>query len=238
MRTLPRQMPHHRAQGFTLIELMVSIFIMSLLALMSWRGMDGMARAQESSRERADAVATMQTALSQWQSDLDHMLPAYNSTAVDYDGRVLRIVRFYGATELRVVAWGRRIIDGQNRWLRWQSDPVSSRAELEATLLQASQWGVRPTDAQVQREVSLASIDDLQIFYYRNDAWTNPLSNATSGAPPPPISPGVVPIPGVVPAGNPPPDGIRLVLKLSSGQALAGTLVRDWVQPTIGGGKS
>jgi general secretion pathway protein J len=105
-----------RALGFTLIELMVSIFIMSMLALMSWRGIDGMARAQEISRERADAVATMQTALSQWQSDLDHMQPVKSGSSIDYDGRIVRIVRYYGDTELRVVAWGKRIVDGQSRW--------------------------------------------------------------------------------------------------------------------------
>jgi general secretion pathway protein J len=102
------------SRGFTLIELMVSIFIMSMLALMSWRGIDGMARAQDISRERADAVATLQTALSQWQSDLDHMQPARNGgSSIDFDGRIVRIVRDYGSTELRVVAWGKRIIDGQ-----------------------------------------------------------------------------------------------------------------------------
>jgi general secretion pathway protein J len=229
--------PRQSAQGFTLIELMVSIFIMSMLALMSWRGIDGMARAQEISRERADAVATMQTALSQWQSDLDQMQPAKSGTSIDYDGRIVRIVRYYGGTELRVVAWGKRIIDGQTRWLRWQSDAATTRAELEAALTQAAQWGVRPTDAQLSKEVSLATIDDLQIFYYRNDAWSNPLSNASSNAvPPPPVA--TPPLPGAAAGVAPPPDGVRLVIKLSAGQALAGTVVRDWVQPTIGGNKT
>ncbi len=232
-----RQLPRTPALGFTLIELMVSIFIMSMLALMSWRGIDGMARAQDISRERADAVATMQTALAQWQSDLDHMLPAHNNTAIDYDGRVVRIVRDYGSTELRVVAWGKRIIDGQTRWVRWQSEAATTRFELESALTQAAQWGVRPTDAQLAKEVSLAALDDLQIFYYRNDAWSNPLSNASSSAVPPPPS-ATPPVSGAAPAAAPPPDGVRLVLKLSNGQALAGTLVRDWVQPTVGGGKT
>jgi general secretion pathway protein J len=233
-----RHLPRPTARGFTLIELMVSIFIMSMLALMSWRGIDGMARAQDISRERADAVATMQTALSQWQSDLDHMLPAHNNTPIDYDGRVVRIVRAYGSTELRVVAWGKRIIDGQTRWIRWQSEAATTRVELEAALAQAAQWGVRPTDAQLGKEVTLANLDDVQIFYYRNDAWSNPLSNASGNSAPPPPPVVVPPVPGQAASAAPPPDGVRLVLKLSSGQALAGTLVRDWVQPTIGGGKT
>ena len=42
--------------GFTLIELMVAIAVMALLAIMSWRGLDGMSRAHEQNRARGDAV--------------------------------------------------------------------------------------------------------------------------------------------------------------------------------------
>jgi general secretion pathway protein J len=34
------------------------------------------------------------------------------------------------------------------------------------------------------------------------------------------------------------PDGVRLVLLLPAGGALSGKLTRDWVRPTVGGGKS
>jgi general secretion pathway protein J len=34
------------------------------------------------------------------------------------------------------------------------------------------------------------------------------------------------------------PEGVRLVLVLPPGGALAGELNRDWVRPTVGGGKS
>jgi general secretion pathway protein J len=39
-------------RGFTLIELLVAIAIMALLALVSWQGLEGMARAQSINRER------------------------------------------------------------------------------------------------------------------------------------------------------------------------------------------
>jgi general secretion pathway protein J len=32
------------------------------------------------------------------------------------------------------------------------------------------------------------------------------------------------------------PNGVRLVLSLSAGQGLSGTLVRDWVRPTLAAG--
>jgi general secretion pathway protein J len=223
---------HHT--GFTLIELLIAIFIMSLLALLSWRGIDGMSRAQDANREHADHIATLQTALAQWQTDLDQMLPTAQTSAIDYNGRLLRITRRYGDDELRVVGWTQRDVDGKTRWLRWQSKPLASRAELSAAWLQALQWSQNPGDLERSQEVSIAAIDDWQIFFYRNDGWTNPLSSDTSAAAP--ANPGVPVAPGAVLAVV--PDGVRLVLKLAEGQALSGTLTRDWVRPIIGGGKS
>ena len=34
------------------------------------------------------------------------------------------------------------------------------------------------------------------------------------------------------------PDGIRVVLTLPAGQPLTGVLTKDWIRPTLGGGKS
>lgn len=47
-----RLRPFSRAQGFTLVELMVAIAVMALLALVSWRGLDSMVRSQETIRAR------------------------------------------------------------------------------------------------------------------------------------------------------------------------------------------
>jgi general secretion pathway protein J len=221
-----------RTAGFTLIELLIAIFIMSLLAVLSWRGVDGMSRAQEASRERADQIATLQTALAQWQTDLDQMLDTPQTSAIDYNGRLLRITRRYGDDGLRVVGWTQRDVDGKTRWLRWQSKPVSSRAELSAAWLQAAQWAQNPGDLERSQEVSIAGIDDWQIFFYRSDGWTNPLSASTSGAAPPNSGAAA----GAVPTNL--PGGVRLVLKLAEGQALSGALTRDWVRPIIGGGKT
>ena len=34
------------------------------------------------------------------------------------------------------------------------------------------------------------------------------------------------------------PAGVRLVLTLPAGEALSGVITRDWIRPTLGGGKS
>ena len=83
--------PRARHRGFTLVELLVAVLAMSVLALMSWRGLDAMARAQEATSQRADEVLTLQVALSQWAADLDQVQPGLQSPTLDWNGRVLRV---------------------------------------------------------------------------------------------------------------------------------------------------
>ena len=216
-----------RQRGFTLVELLVALFAMSMLAVLSWRGLDGMTRAQASTQARADEVLTRQTGLAQWGADLDALQQLPQANAIDWNGRVLRLTRrgTAGAGDgVLVVAWTRRA----GSWLRWQSPPLTSRGQLSEAWQKADIWSQNPGDAERSNEVSITPLDNWQIFYYRSDAWTNPLSSDASGAAGA-ASPGGV---AVV------PDGVRVVLTLPPGQALAGTLVRDWVRPTIGGGKS
>ena len=99
------------ARGFTLIELLVAISVMALIAILSWRGLDGMVRAQESTRQRADEMLVLQAALGQWGTDLDALVSIANTTPLDWDGQVLRLTRRSSAVPdegALVVAWTRR----------------------------------------------------------------------------------------------------------------------------------
>jgi general secretion pathway protein J len=237
------KMPRCQQAGFTLVELLVAIVIMALLALLSWRGLDGMTRVQTATQTNTDGVLALQAGLSQWQTDLDALVVQSNVYAVsglDYDGQVLRLTRRYAETgedtknatnddSIRVVAWSQRAVEvgstNATKWLRWQSAPVKTRAELQAAWLQAKQWAGNATEDDKKNEVVVATIDKWQIFYYRNDAWTNALSSADVDAVFPSLAAAAL------------PEGVRLVLTLAPGQALVGTITRDWVRPTIGGGK-
>ena len=82
-----------RVRGFTLIELLVALAAMALMAGLSWRGLDGMVRAQSQIQQRADAVLTLQAGLTQWAADLDALLQLPQIQTLDWDGRGLRIIR-------------------------------------------------------------------------------------------------------------------------------------------------
>lgn len=220
----------HKARGFTLIELLVALAALALLAVLSWRGLDGMSRAQAQTEARADEVLALQTGLAQWTADLDAVVQLPQITALEWNGRVLRMTRRGTASVtdgIRVVAWTRR--DGQ--WRRWQSGPLVTRGEIATAWQQADLWSLNPGAELRRSEVAVVPLEEWQVFFFRGDSWTNPLSSDAQGRPQadPPAGSGQ---PSVL------PDGVRLVLNVPGGRALAGRITRDWVSPIVMGGKS
>ena len=72
------------SRGFTLIELLAAITIMSMLALLSWRSLDGMTRTQTLTQQRADELLRLQAALGQWGADLDAVVETGEVTALEF----------------------------------------------------------------------------------------------------------------------------------------------------------
>jgi len=219
-----------RARGFTLVELLVSLFVLALMAALSWRGLDGMMRARQQVEARADEVLSLQTGLAQWDADLNAIASFAPTPALEWNGRVLRLTRQSGlapADGVRVVGWTRR----EGQWRRWESPPLQLRGDLETAWLQADQWSQNPGDALRSQEVVISPLADWRIFFFRENAWTNPQSSdsITPAAPPATAA-------GATPAAAPVstlPDGVRLVLELPPGRALSGQLQRDWVRPSL-----
>ena len=212
--------------GFTLIELLVALAAMALLSIMSWRGIDGMVRTQEVTREQGDQQTIMQTVLAQWNADLNALMPLQGRQALDWDGQVLRLTRKTSAVNdngALVVAWSRRNVDGLQQWVRWQSLPARTASEWNDAWSQAAQWGRNPSSDQMRRETVLLPLDLWRVYYYRSNAWTNPLSSdqsSTSNA----NGESATAMPTV-------PDGIRIELTLPAGRALNGVMTVDWVNP-------
>ncbi|MBB3177253.1 type II secretion system protein J [Variovorax sp. Sphag1AA] len=208
-----------RSKGFTLIELLVAIAVMALLAIMSWRGLDGMARAEAQNRERGDAILTLQTALSQWGADLDATVALSRIRAIDWDGRVLRLTRRStdGDTpRVYVVAWALRTDPATGtRWRRWQSPGFTTQADWQQAWERAAAWAQGSSNDAGDAEVDLLPMQEWQIYYFRNDAWGPAVSADALGT------------------STPLPDGVRLVINIPPGAALSGTITRDWVRPSV-----
>ena len=232
--------PDHR--GFTLIELLVAITIMSVLALLSWRSLDGMTRTQTLTQQRADAVLRMQAGLGQWVADLDAVIETGEVNALSFDGQVLRMTRRDSAERdgqspgIHVVAWslqnGGTLPDGQaanGQWARWESPPLTQRDELARAWQRAGDWGQRGAAAagSADSTVALFPVDQWQLFFHRGETWTNPQSSVGNEA-----------VAGEVTERSTLPNGVRLVLTLSGGQGLSGSIVRDWVRPALQAGGS
>jgi len=217
-------------RGFTLIELLVAIAVMALLALMSWRGLEGISRTTTQNQHRGDALLTLQTVLSQWTADLDAITPLAQTQPINWDGQVLRLTRRSTDTQMPamyVVAWALRSSDAGTRWHRWQSPALTTRGDWQLAWNRAAAWAHDGSLAQGGTDVALMPVESLQLSYFRNNSW-NAANNASIGG---------------IPSANAAvlsdvPDGVRLVLTLPPGAGLSGLLTRDWVRPTLGASKS
>jgi general secretion pathway protein J len=148
-------------RGFTLIELLVAISVMALMTVLSWRGLDGMTRAQAQTQQHANEMLTLQTGLAQWAADLDALVQVPQLTALEWDGLVLRMTRRSTASAdagLLVVAWSRRDIHGSPQWLRWQSPALRTRGEWQEAWGRASLWARNPGDEEKKREVAISPL--------------------------------------------------------------------------------
>ena len=192
-------------RGFTLIEVLLTLWIMSIMALMSWQSIDAMIKVREQSLSSVNDLSVAQTALAQWQTDLDNSVQADDQQqmpGIDWDGQTLRMVRTSSAPwdkegdpGLWVVAWTARTVSSEDvldkvemgraaatYWIRWQSPNFKTLPELKLHWQTAESWGKNATQETKARETLLFPIQSWQIFYYRLNAWTNPMSSADASS--------------------------------------------------------
>ena len=192
---------HHR--GFTLVELLVAISILGMVAVLGWRGLDGIVRARANLTDQMEVTRGMQLAFAQMQSDCEHLagndLVGSRPTLVAEDGR-LTLVRtvFLENTASRVQVIAYRLVDGV--LLRRESNATRDLSQLDIL------WKAATSDTDTTPPVALQSgIATMQMLVWQNNAWRQSVVT--------PPSPGGITVAALV------PQGLQVAMQVQNAEA-------------------
>lgn len=205
MTTLPPHLIKRRAllrsAGFTLIEVMVSLFILAVLAGAAWKGVDAISTARQVADDNLQGTLRLQSVMTQLDADMAQIYDTQMVKGFQFDGANLRFTR-RASGGVQVVVWSLR----ERKLLRWTSPETTRVGELQDHWRRASQLQGREPGTLV----ALTGVDQWQVYCFRSGS----LSNCQSSG-------------NVVDSREQVPQAIRSQLTLGDGSSSAGLLSRD-----------
>jgi general secretion pathway protein J len=162
-----------RSAGFTLVELLVAISILAMVAVLGWRGLDGIVRARVALGQQMETTRGMQLAFAQMQSDAEHIaredVLGKRPFLITDDNRLTLVRTVFTENQpshLQVVAY--RVVDGM--LLRRESPATRDLIQLDAL------WKNATSDLDTTAPVNLqAGVAGMQLLNWYNGAWRKEL---------------------------------------------------------------
>lgn len=159
-----------RRRGFTLVELLVAIGILALVAVLGWRGLDGIVRARVALTGQLEQSRGMQLTFAQMQSDGEHLASLAllrRRPNLLAEANRLTLVRFVftdnQASQLQVVAY--RIRDGV--LTRRESAGTRDLAQLDVMW----QSAVSDTDTGATAVALQSGVDSMALRLWERTGW-------------------------------------------------------------------
>ena len=166
-------------RGFTLVELLVAISILGMVAVLGWRGLDGIVRARANLTNQMEVTRGMQLAFAQMQSDCEHLasteLVGSRATLLAEEGR-LTLVRtvFLENTASRVEVIAYRLVDG----VLLRRESIATRDLTQLDIL----WKAAISDTDTTPPVALQSgIAAMQMLVWQNGTWRQTVTAPPTG---------------------------------------------------------
>ena len=197
------------SRGFTLIEVLVSLLILSVLAASAWKGLDAIGNAREVADQNLQQTLRLQAVMTQFEADLAQVIDTRVVKAFQFDGAALRMTR-RGSGGVQVVVWSVR----EGRWQRWGSDAATGVAGLERAWRQSQQLLGRERGTLV----ALRGIAQWQVFCFRDGSVSNCQSSGDV------LKGGEAEAAGL---REQLPQAVRLQLVMGEGSGSQGSLSRD-----------